>query len=164
MASEDQRSKSVWIFGAICPQRGAGAGLVVPRCNTAMMQLHLHEIATHVAPGAYALLMMDRAGWHMTASFRYRTTSRSCPGRPKPRSSTRSRIFGSSCAKTGSQTGSSNPTNKSTPCAARRGTNSSINLGQSCQSECGNGRNGSDQLRSVLYYPFGWHRHIKNRL
>lgn len=33
------------------------------------MQLHLDEIATHVAPGAHALLMMDRAGWHMTGKL-----------------------------------------------------------------------------------------------
>ncbi|RVH45313.1 hypothetical protein CN213_34765 [Sinorhizobium meliloti] len=42
-----------------------GVGLVVPRCNTAMMPLHLDEIAAQVAPGAHALLMMDPAGWHM---------------------------------------------------------------------------------------------------
>lgn len=66
MAPKDQRTKSVWIFGAICPQRGVGAGLVVPRCNTAMMQLHLEEISAQVAPGAHALVMMDRAGWHMS--------------------------------------------------------------------------------------------------
>jgi hypothetical protein len=28
--------------------------------------MHLDEIATQVAPGAYAVLMMDRAGWRMT--------------------------------------------------------------------------------------------------
>lgn len=66
VAPKDQRTKSVWIFGAICPQRGVGAGLVVPRCNTAMMQLHLEEISAQVAPGAHALVMMDRAGWHMS--------------------------------------------------------------------------------------------------
>lgn len=61
MAQKDQRTKSAWIFGAICPQRGVGAGLVVLRCNTAMMQLHLDEIAAQIAPRAHALLMMDRA-------------------------------------------------------------------------------------------------------
>ncbi|MBG6206261.1 transposase [Labrenzia sp. EL_126] len=69
MAQKDQRTKSAWIFGAICPQRGIGAGLVVPRCNTPMMQLHLDEIAAQVAPGAHALLMMDRAGGHMSGKL-----------------------------------------------------------------------------------------------
>ncbi len=34
-----------------------------------MMQLHLDEISAHVAPGAHAVLMMDRAGWHMTGKL-----------------------------------------------------------------------------------------------
>ncbi|MGF1455436.1 MAG: IS630 family transposase, partial [Alphaproteobacteria bacterium] len=66
----DQRTKSAYIFGAICPKRGVGAGLVLPRCNTAMMQLHLDEIAYHVEPGAHALLLLDQAGWHMTEKLK----------------------------------------------------------------------------------------------
>ena len=31
------------------------------------MQLHLDEIARHVAKGAHAVLLLDRAGWHTTA-------------------------------------------------------------------------------------------------
>jgi hypothetical protein len=68
-APHDQRTKSTYIFGAICPARGVGAGLVLPRCNTAMMQLHLDEIATQVAPGAHALVLLDQAGWHMTGKL-----------------------------------------------------------------------------------------------
>ena len=30
------------------------------------MQLHLDEIARAVAPKAHAVVMLDRAGWHMT--------------------------------------------------------------------------------------------------
>jgi hypothetical protein len=43
-APKDQRTKSAYIFGAICPARGVGAGLVLPRCNTDAMNLHLKEI------------------------------------------------------------------------------------------------------------------------
>ena len=43
----DQRTKSAYIFGAICPARGIGAGLVLPRCNTQAMQWHLEEISSH---------------------------------------------------------------------------------------------------------------------
>lgn len=28
------------------------------------MQWHLDEIATHVAPGAHAVVILDQAGWH----------------------------------------------------------------------------------------------------
>ena len=54
------------IFGAICPARGVGAGLVLPRCNTQAMQWHLDEISALVTPGAHAVLIIDRAGWHTT--------------------------------------------------------------------------------------------------
>ena len=34
------------------------------------MQAHLHEISHAVAPGAHAALLMDRAGWHITAALK----------------------------------------------------------------------------------------------
>src|SRR3546814_7666318 len=39
-----QRTKSAYIFGAICPEHGKGAGLILPFCNTETMSLHLAEI------------------------------------------------------------------------------------------------------------------------
>ncbi len=38
--------------------------MVLPYCNTAAMSLHLAEISQAVAPDAYAVLIMDQAGWH----------------------------------------------------------------------------------------------------
>ena len=61
-APNDQRTASTYIFGAICPAAGKGAGLVLPRCTTEAMALHLAEIATMVAPGAHAILVLDKAG------------------------------------------------------------------------------------------------------
>ena len=40
------------------------AGLVLPHANTEAMNLHLAEIASAVAPGAHAVLVLDGAGWH----------------------------------------------------------------------------------------------------
>jgi hypothetical protein len=40
----DQRTASAYIFGAICPAEGKGAGLVLPYCNSEAMALHLEEI------------------------------------------------------------------------------------------------------------------------
>jgi DDE superfamily endonuclease len=65
-APRDQRTASTYIFGAICPKDGKGAGLVLPRCNSAAMTLHLAEIATAVAPGAHAVMLVDQAGWHVS--------------------------------------------------------------------------------------------------
>jgi transposase len=31
------------------------------------MSLHLAEIATEVAPGAHAVLLLDQAGWHLSS-------------------------------------------------------------------------------------------------
>ncbi len=65
-APRDQRTRSAYLFGAICPEQGKGAGLVLPRCNTAAMTLHLAEISHAVASDAHAVLLMDQAGWHTT--------------------------------------------------------------------------------------------------
>jgi transposase len=62
----DQRYDSAYLFGAICPARGTGAGLALPYADTEAMQLHLDEISRTVARGAHAVLLLDRAGWHTT--------------------------------------------------------------------------------------------------
>ena len=66
---KDQRYKSLYLFGAICPARGTGAALALPCANTHAMQAHLWEISQAVAPGAHAVLLLDRAGWHTTADL-----------------------------------------------------------------------------------------------
>mgnify|MGYP001295002258 CR=1 FL=1 len=68
-APKDQRTCSAYIFGAICPARGVGAALVLPRCNTAAMNLHLQEISVAVAPGAHAIVIVDQAGWHFSRTL-----------------------------------------------------------------------------------------------
>jgi hypothetical protein len=54
-APRDQRTASIYTFGAICPKDGKGAALVLPASNTEAMNLHLAEIATEVAPGKHAI-------------------------------------------------------------------------------------------------------------
>ena len=66
----DQRYKSAYLFGAICPARGTGAALALPFADTEAMQFHLDEISRHVARGAHAVLLLDRAGWHTTAKLK----------------------------------------------------------------------------------------------
>ena len=41
----------------------------MPRCDTEAMNLHLAEIATQIAPGAHAALLLDQAGWHLSGSL-----------------------------------------------------------------------------------------------
>lgn len=68
---KDQRYDSAFLFGAICPARNTGAGLVLPRANTQAMQAHLDVISNEVAPGARAVLLLDRAGWHTTKRLKF---------------------------------------------------------------------------------------------
>ncbi|WFU08095.1 IS630 family transposase (plasmid) [Rhizobium sp. CB3090] len=65
-APHDQRTRSAYIFGAICPKLGKAAALVMPWCDTYAMNQHLMEISRHVAEDAHAILIMDQAGWHMS--------------------------------------------------------------------------------------------------
>jgi hypothetical protein len=65
----DQRYENAYLFGAICPARGVGAALALPFADTDMMQLHIDEISLHVAKGAHAVLLLDRAGWHIAGDL-----------------------------------------------------------------------------------------------
>jgi hypothetical protein len=56
-APRDQRTAS----------KGKGAALILPACNIEAINLHLAEIALMVAPGAHAVLLVDQAGWHLSA-------------------------------------------------------------------------------------------------
>jgi DDE superfamily endonuclease len=62
----DNRHDSAYVYGAICPARGAGAAIIMPAANAEGMNEHLKEISTQVARGAHAVLVCDRAGWHQT--------------------------------------------------------------------------------------------------
>ena len=67
LSPRDQRTCSAYIFGAICPKEGKGAGLVMPFCNSTTMEMHLAEISQAVY--AHAVLLMDQAGWHSSAKL-----------------------------------------------------------------------------------------------
>ena len=69
MQPADQRHESAYLFGAIRPVRGVGAALALPFADTDAMQRHLDEISRHVARGAHAVLLHDRAGWHTTGNL-----------------------------------------------------------------------------------------------
>ena len=82
-APHDQRTASTHIFGAVCPADGKAAGLVLPHRDIGAMNLHLLEVAAAVAPGAHAVLLLDRAGWHMSAKVAVPPNITSVPLPPK---------------------------------------------------------------------------------
>ena len=67
-APRDQRTASTYIFGAICPKQGKGAALILPGLQHRSDEpAPGTEIAKAVAPGAHAVLLVDQAGWHLSA-------------------------------------------------------------------------------------------------
>ena len=65
-APKDLRTEWAYLFGAVCAERGVGAGLVMPHCDAEAMTLHLAEISRAVVTGAHAVVVLDGAGWHQT--------------------------------------------------------------------------------------------------
>src|SRR4051794_24986995 len=63
-APRDRRHAWAYLFGAVCPERAVGAGLVLPYVDTEATGLHLAEIGRHIAPGAHGVVVLDGAGWH----------------------------------------------------------------------------------------------------
>ena len=60
---------STYIFGAVCPDRDIGCALILPECNSGMMQMHLDQISEHVQKKHHAIVLMDRASWHTTEAL-----------------------------------------------------------------------------------------------
>src|SRR4030081_1207680 len=69
-ALADLRTQSAYLFGAICPEQGTGAALVMPRADTKAMHHPLDETARCVAPGAHPIVVLDQAAWHTTGKLR----------------------------------------------------------------------------------------------
>ena len=44
--------------------------MALPYADTQAMHMHLEEISRHVAKGAHAVLLLDRAGWHTTEKLK----------------------------------------------------------------------------------------------
>ncbi len=69
-ALRDHRRTSAYLFGAVCPERGMGAAVVLPHVNVEAMNIHLAEISGSVTAGAHAVLVLDQAGWHTSPKLR----------------------------------------------------------------------------------------------
>ena len=67
---KDQRYENAYLFGAVCPSRDTGVAIIMPHANTEAMQAHLDEISHAVSPGAHAVIILDKAGWHTTRKLK----------------------------------------------------------------------------------------------
>src|SRR3954468_10469801 len=61
-----QGFSSAYLFGAVCPEREAGAALVLPEVSTAAVDVFLAELSRAVPAGTHAALVLDGAGWHVS--------------------------------------------------------------------------------------------------
>ena len=65
----EHRFASAQLFGAVCPERDVGVALVLPEVSTAAMSLFLAELARALPARTHAALVLDRAGWHVSADL-----------------------------------------------------------------------------------------------
>ena len=59
--------KSVWMFGAFCPERDIGVAIVMETVSAEAMSTHLEVISHAVLPDNHAAVLIDGAGFHATA-------------------------------------------------------------------------------------------------
>lgn len=59
-----QQFNYTYIFGAVCPARDEGVGLIMPYANMQTMQIHLEHISLKIPAGRHAVVVLDQAGWH----------------------------------------------------------------------------------------------------
>lgn len=62
---KDRRFESAWIFGAVCPKRDLGVGLVFSKANADSMNIFLQEVSKNVDVESHAIMLVDQAGWHI---------------------------------------------------------------------------------------------------
>ena len=118
----DQRYKNTYLFGAICPKRGVGVALVLPRADTQAMQLHLNEISKQVDTIAHAVVLMDRAGRYSTGKLKITKNLTNILLPPKSPKLNPVKLSGNTCERTNSQAVSLIPTRPSLRPPMRHGT------------------------------------------
>jgi transposase len=64
LAVRQQQFLNAYVYGAVCPEKDKGAGLILPRADSACMNAHLKEISLHVDEGKHAVIVVDGATWH----------------------------------------------------------------------------------------------------
>ena len=60
----DKRFASLYLFAACRPGTDQAFALALPEATTASMGVFLAAFARELEPGAHAVLILDRAGWH----------------------------------------------------------------------------------------------------
>ena len=59
----------VYLFGAVNPRTGDSSALLAPTVNTDYMNHHLRFISEQAGPEVHVVLVLDRAGWHLSKAL-----------------------------------------------------------------------------------------------
>ena len=59
-----------YVYAAVAPQEGKMTSLILPKADTAMMNLFLEHVAKTFAD-SFIVMQVDRAGWHRLAEHGY---------------------------------------------------------------------------------------------
>ena len=73
--------ESLYIFAAVCPQLGHLTALILPYANCQMMTLLLAQVAAELAD-YFIVMLVDRAGWHMSPQLTIPENMRLLPQPP----------------------------------------------------------------------------------
>ena len=67
---KDQRYRSAYILGTVCPARDTGAAIVLTHVSVRAMNLLLEEVAAQLPASTHAVMLIDNAGWHIANDLR----------------------------------------------------------------------------------------------
>jgi len=60
----------VYVFGSVCPATADAHACLMPLANTEVMSLYLENFSRHLSKDVHAILVLDRAGWHIAKKLR----------------------------------------------------------------------------------------------
>lgn len=60
----------LYVFSAVCPATGDASGLVSPHVNTDVMNAFLQQFSRELPADVHAVMVLDRAGWHVSGKLR----------------------------------------------------------------------------------------------
>ena len=68
-AIEQNQYDYLYVFAAVCPQTGDATGLIAPEINTQVMNAFLEQFGRELPADVQAVMVLDRAGWHMAGAL-----------------------------------------------------------------------------------------------
>lgn len=65
-APKQTQYESLYLTGAVCPATGGSAAILTPTLNASILNIFFEELATQIPDGVHAILILDKAGYHVS--------------------------------------------------------------------------------------------------